>query len=159
MSAKGRAPRHRSRRVALQALYAADLTRRSPHEVDRSIEEAFEQVAAHFDLHEGARAFAKQLVCGVACMRDDLDARIAQHARNWRVDRMAAVDRNILRLATYELLQGQVPDSVAIDEAIELAREFGSDRSPAFVNGVLDAIARSLRDSGRAPPQPREGGA
>jgi N utilization substance protein B len=145
VSAKRPAPRHRSRRVALQALYAADLAERG-REPRPGVEEVFERVAAHFDLQEGARAFAKELVCGVAAVRGALDARIAAHARNWRVERMAAVDRNVLRLATFELERGETPYTVVIDEAVELAREFGSERSPAFVNGVLDAIARTLRE-------------
>ena len=157
MSPKSPAPRHRSRRVALQSLYAADLAGRTRREPPPSCEEVFEGVAAHFDLQEGARAFAKELVCGVSSMLSELDARIAAHARNWRVDRMAAVDRNVLRLATYEMLQGTVPDTVAIDEAIELAREFGGDRSPAFVNGVLDAVAQELRARGAGAEGPEAG--
>jgi len=114
----------------------------------RRVEDVFEGVATHFDLHEGARAFASELALGVASHREELDACIAAHARNWRVDRMAAVDRNVLRLATYELLHTDAPASVVIDEAIELARDFGSERSPAFVNGVLDAIARGREGAG-----------
>ena len=145
-----RAPRHHSRRAALQALYAADLrtTARSgepPASVDM-----LERVADHFDLHEGVREFAEQIVRGVDQSRETLDRRIASHARNWRVERMAAVDRNVLRIATWELAHTDTPDSVVIDEAIELARDFGSERSPAFVNGVLDAIARELRDPAAA---------
>jgi N utilization substance protein B len=105
----------------------------------------FDRVASHFDLHGGAHAFAKELVLGVEAHRAGIDARIAAHARNWRLERMAAVDRNVLRLAAYELLHTATPRSVVIDEAVELAREFGSEPSPAFINGVLDAIAR-VRD-------------
>jgi N utilization substance protein B len=109
-----------------------------------------ERVADHFDLHEGVREFAEQIVRGVDQSRETLDRHIASHARNWRVERMAAVDRNVLRIATWELVHTDTPDSVVIDEAIELARDFGSERSPAFVNGVLDAIARELRDPAAA---------
>jgi N utilization substance protein B len=102
-------------------------------------------VAAHFDLHERARAFAEEIVRGVDAHRAALDARIAAHARNWRVERMPAVDRNVLRIATWELMCTDTPESVVIDEAVDIARDFGSERSPAFVNGVLDAIARDVR--------------
>ena len=106
--------------------------------------EAFEAVARNFDLPEGARAFAKQLVFGVMERREELDRLLGAHARNWRVDRMAAVDRNVLRIAAYELIATDTPTSVVIDQAIELARRFGDDPSPAFVNGVLDAVALSV---------------
>jgi N utilization substance protein B len=142
--------RHASRQVALQVLYAVDLATRSrPGEygvtrMPPAAEEVFESVAENFDLPEGARAFAKQLVCGVMRRRDELDALLAQHARNWRISRMAAVDRNVLRIAVYELLRTDTPTSVLLDQAIELARRFGDEPSPAFVNGVLDAVAHAV---------------
>ena len=145
-----RAPRRHSRRVALQALYAADLRAGERSGPPPAALEMLDRVADHFDLHEGAREFAEQIVRGVDESRETLDRRIASHARNWRVERMAAVDRNVLRIATWELAHTDTPDSVVIDEAIELARDFGSERSPAFVNGVLDAIARELRDPAAA---------
>ncbi len=141
-----RAPRHHSRRAALQALYAADLRASEGSGAPPAALDMLDRVADHFDLHEGAREFAEQIVSGVDQSRETLDRRIASHARNWRVARMAAVDRNVLRIATWELAHTDTPDSVVIDEAIELARDFGSERSPAFVNGVLDAIARELRE-------------
>lgn len=152
-------------------LYAADLSGRG-RSGDAAgeapdVPEVFDRVALHFDLHEGARAFAEELVRGVAARREELDARIAEHARNWRLERMAAVDRNVLRLATFELLHTDTPDRVVIDEAIELARDFGGDRSPSFVNGVLDAIARAAGQGGsgaetapavtKEPAEPAEG--
>jgi len=141
-----RAPRHASRQVALQALYALEI---GP--ATASVEEVFERVSDHFDLREGARAFAKQLVCGVVAEREAIDERIARHARNWRLSRMAAVDRNVLRLGAYEILHTDTPVAVALDQAVELARRFGAESSPAFVNGILDALAR---DSGRSDEAP-----
>jgi len=132
--------RRRSRQVALQVLYAIDLAR------ERDATQVFETFADHFELPEGARAFAKELALGVSAHREELDARIAAVARNWRVERMAAVDRNVLRLGAYELAELGTPAQVAIDEAVELARQFGGDPSPGFVNGVLDAVASSLRE-------------
>lgn len=146
--------RRRSRRAALQVLYARDLgASRAPEAgIAPPGSEVFERVAESFDLPEGAREFALRIVHGVEAELASIDARIAASARNWRVERMAAVDRNVLRIATWELLHGDAPVSVVIDEAIELARDFGSERSPAFVNGVLDAIARALPPERSAPP-------
>ena len=139
------ASRNASRQLARQVLYAFDLASgvNAPCEQDDvpSADEVFESVAANFDLVEGARVFAKELVCGVMAQRDSVDAVIARHARNWRISRMATVDRNVLRLAVYELVHTNTPVSIVIDQAIELARRFGDDPSPAFVNGVLDAVA------------------
>lgn len=154
MSRKPTAARRQSRRVALQVLYALDLARAARSRPPPGIDDVFERVSLNFDLQEGARAFAKQLVCGVAACRDEVDARIASHSRHWRVERMAAVDRNVLRLAAYELVHTDTPDSVILNEAIELARDFGTERSPAFVNGVLDALARALREEEPLPHDP-----
>ncbi len=91
--------------------------------------------------------FARERVLGVLARREELDRLIAGHSRRWRLERMAAVDRNILRLGTYELrFCPDVPAKVAIDQAVELAKLFGTDDSPAFVNGVLDGIKRSLEE-------------
>jgi N utilization substance protein B len=146
-----RSTRHRSREAALQVLYAIDLARDQPAETSETAraEESFERVAAHFELPEGARAFAKELVTGVCRQRQALDARLAAHSQNWRIERMAAVDRNVLRIGVYEILHTDTPAAIAIDEAVELARRFASDRSPGFVNGILDSVAReSGEDSG-----------
>jgi N utilization substance protein B len=141
------AARHRSREVALQVLYAADSQRGARSGEPLPALACFEGVAKSFDLPEGARAFAKELVAGTAAHVGELDALISAHARNWKLSRMATVDRNILRLASFELAHSETPTSVVIDEAIELARLFGSDDSPAFVNGVLDAVARAIREA------------
>lgn len=145
--------RHRSREVALQVLYAADLGA-GAEDGFAAAEESFERVAENFDLPEGARIFAKELVCGVVERREELDTLLAAHATNWRVSRMAAIDRNVLRLGSYELRYTETPVSVVLDQAIELARRFGAEPSPAFVNGVLDAVARDVRD----PDAARAGG-
>jgi len=140
VSAQQSAPRHRSREAALQALYAADMS----GEADLAQAQAsLDALAEHFELPAGARAFAKELVLGVAENRADIDARITAVAHRWRLERMAAVDRNVLRLAAYEIVYADTPREVAIDEAVELARRFGDDASPRFVNGVLDALARA----------------
>ena len=138
MSPRRPAARRESRRLALQVLYAADL---APGDTPEAV---FDRVAENFDLNPGALVFAKELVCGTMAARAAIDAQITAHARNWRLERMAAVDRNLLRLAVYELLHTDTPSEVVIDEAVELAHDFSGERSPAFINGVLDAVARSV---------------
>jgi N utilization substance protein B len=139
------ATRSRSRQLALQVLYAADVARRGAELEPATVEEALEGAVAHFERAEGAIGYAAELVRGVAAHRAAIDARITAAATNWRLDRMAVVDRNVLRLAVYEMEWAGLPPSVAIDEAVELVRRFGADPSPAFVNGVLDGVARALR--------------
>lgn len=139
--------RHRGREVALQVLYAIDLAADAdvrPHELNESI---FDRVSENFDVPPAVMAFARELVAGVSKCVDELDAILGIHARNWRVSRMAVVDRNVLRLAVHELRDTLTPVAVVIDEAVDLARRFGSDSSPSFVNGVLDAVAKEVRGS------------
>lgn len=106
---------------------------------------AFDRITEHFSVPGSSIDFARELVGGVAARAVELDEIVGQHARNWRVSRMAAVDRNVLRLAVYELRDTDTPIAVVIDEAVDLARRFGSDTSPSFVNGILDAVAREVR--------------
>lgn len=149
MSGTRHASRAQSRQAALQVLYSVDVGRRAAETFSSErVDEALAAVAAHFELPEGARAYARELVLGVARHRDAIDRMLAGHATHWRIERMAAVDRNVLRVAAYEMGWAGVPASVAIDEAVELARRFGADPSPAFVNGVLDAVARTLEARG-----------
>jgi N utilization substance protein B len=144
--------------VALQVLYAVDLAGRRAGDAGLGTDEAFELVSENFELPEGARAFAKELVNGIVMHRAELDALIGEHATNWRLSRMAAVDRNILRLGAYELVHTDTPRQVVLDEAVELARRFGDDPSPAFVNGVLDAVGRAVANSQPEPARAGDGG-
>jgi len=137
-------PRRRSRQVALQVLYALDVAEHARLERSPSVEDAFERIAENFELPEGARAFGQELVSGIVLHRAELDALLSEHATNWRISRMATVDRNILRIGAFELAHTETPTRVVLDEAIELARRFGDEPSPAFVNGVLDAVARAV---------------
>jgi N utilization substance protein B len=105
----------------------------------------FDVIAAHFEMPESSRVFARELAVSVRARLEQVDAAIVRHARNWRLVRMAVVDRNILRLGSYELAFTDTPVAVVLNEAVDLARRFGSDASPAFVNGILDAIARETR--------------
>jgi N utilization substance protein B len=151
MTTSRHASRAQSRQAALQVLYSLDVGRRAGEQLaSETVDEALAAVAAHFELPEGARDYARELAIGVARNREAIDRMLAGHATNWRIERMAAVDRNVLRLAAFEMGWAGVPPSVAIDEAVELARRFGADPSPAFVNGVLDALARTLEARGSA---------
>jgi N utilization substance protein B len=93
---------------------------------------------------EGARQFASEIVEGTVGRVETIDRLLAEHSANWRLDRMSVVDRNILRLAVYELLARVTPASVVINEAIEIAKRFSTPESTAFVNGVLDAVNAGL---------------
>ena len=134
------AARHRSREHALQILYQWDM-RKQP--VEESIAAFYgslysEESAARPERDE----FLEQLVRGTVEKAGEIDALISGHAEHWRIERMPAVDRNILRLAIYELRNTGTPPAVAIDEALELARRFSTEESVQFVNGVLDAVNR-----------------
>ncbi len=130
--------RRRAREQALQILFQLDLTGGSPAEVSAQ----FWSGAAADDAE---RSFAERLVCGVTRQRQILDEWIVASAENWRLERMAVVDRNVLRLAVFELLEDvQTPVAVVIDEAVEIAKRFGSADSGAFINGVLDAVRRRI---------------
>lgn len=144
MSRSDRAPRQRSRQAALQTLYARDFADPQHADGEADIQEIFERVAQNFDLPVGARDFALELAAGTASELSDIDDLLAANAINWKLSRMALVDRNVLRLGIYELTRTDTPVSVILDEAIQLARRFGGESSPGFVNGVLDAVAKQL---------------
>ena len=130
--------RRKSREYALQMLFQWDIT----HDQIESIESSFWE---NQDEPGGVRDFAKQLVTRTIEHVEEIDALIQRHAENWRLDRMAVVDRNILRLATQELLyDNETPKSVVINEAIEIARRYSAQESPQFINGILDSIKRNL---------------
>ena len=124
----------RCRELALQFLYQAEFAgQRRAEEVAR-----FWQ---HFRKGSRTPAYLLQLVGGVAAHLEELDALITRYSEHWRLERMAAVDRNLLRLGAYELLyQPRIPPKVAINEAVELAKLYGTDGSGGFVNGILDRI-------------------
>jgi N utilization substance protein B len=140
--------RRRSRERALQILYLWDV-RRQP------VEEAIDSYYASLYSDESPAPperdeFVQKLVCGSVENVDQIDGQIARHAEHWRIERMPAVDRNILRLAVFEMLHADTPAAVAIDEALELARRFSNEESVQFVNGVLDAIHRDADAEPRA---------
>ena len=133
-------PRRQAREAALQVLFAADAR---GDLTTGALEPLFEQVLQEFSLPPRARERARALVDGVAQNLKAIDERIERASDRWRLSRLARVDRNVLRVASYELLfEPETPPEVVIDEAVEIARRFASESSPAFVNGVLDAVAR-----------------
>ena len=133
------ASRRRSRQRALQLLFLWD-SRRQP--LDQVFNDYYDSLFS--EEHPERDLFAAGLVEGTAEHIADVDAQITKHAEHWRMERMPAVDRNILRLAVYEMLYGGTPAAVTIDEALELARKFSNEESVQFVNGVLDAIHRGM---------------
>ncbi len=141
MSVLDGAARHEAREAALQILYQREMARLTPDEA----------IAAYWPARDGGelgveyRSFADGLVRGTAERLADADALIASHAHNWRIERMAVLDRLVLRLAIYELLtEPATPAKVVINEAIELARTFSGEEAVPFVNGVLDAVRKTL---------------
>lgn len=136
------AARHRSRRAALQMLYQWEIGRAS---VPETIGTYWPSREAGERLGEPSEDFANGLVRGTVSRLEAIDRLLAEHTRNWRVERMAVLDRLVLRLAVYELLaEPETPARVIINEAIELARAFSGEEAVAFVNGILDAIRKGL---------------
>lgn len=143
MSAVDPGARRRAREAALQMLYQWEVGRASPYEA----------IATYWPAHDAdetvdasMREFANDLVRGTVSRVGEIDGILAAHAQNWRVERMAVIDRLVLRLAVYEFLaQPDTPPRVVINEALELARAYSGEEAVAFVNGVLDAIRKELK--------------
>ena len=136
------AGRRRAREAALQMLYQWEIGRVGPHEAIVSYWPARD---AEQEVSEELRAFANGLVKGTIEQVGEIDQLLTAHAHNWRIERMAVIDRLVLRLAVYELrTEPETPARVIINEAIELARTFSGDEAVPFVNGVLDAVRKDL---------------
>jgi N utilization substance protein B len=137
--------RHRSRHRAVQVLYQCDLRKISPEEGIRNYYGGlYSEEPEELETKPEADEFMEELVNGAFARQAEIDERIQKHSENWRMERMPAVDRNILRLAVYELLAEKLPAPVVIDEALELARKFSGKESVAFLNGVLDAVRKDV---------------
>jgi N utilization substance protein B len=133
-------PRHQAREAALRSLYFWEIGQTDPA---RALETYFE--VHQPDASEAVREFAQTLVLGTAADVASLDALIQKHSEHWRLDRLAVIDRLILRLGAWELQHaGDTPQAVILNEALELARTFSTDDAVRFVNGVLDSIRKSL---------------
>ena len=138
--------RHKAREFALQMLFQWEIGRQDP----RRIEEGFWRMAR---AEKTTRALANELFENSVKCAAELDAMVAGHAQNWRLERMAVIDRAILRLAACELRTGKTPPKVVLDEAVELAKSFSSEDAAGFVNGVLDALLKSLPKEQAARPR------
>jgi N utilization substance protein B len=137
--------RRKARELALQMLYEHDVAGTEPQEM-------FSRSDDLKNSSEGIRDFTKRLVSGTLSNRDRLDAIISRQADHWRLARMPVVDRNILRLALFELLhEPETPRPVVIDEALEIAKRFSTPKSSQFINGILDGVLKARRGDPSAP--------
>jgi N utilization substance protein B len=133
-------PRTRARSIALQALYEIDITGHPPEVV---IAERLSETPLEDNLGD----FARKIVFGIQPIVNELDQIIARHAPEWPLDQVAVIDRNIMRIALWEIaVSNQTPLKVAINEAVELGKIFGSESTPRFVNGVLGSLALHYND-------------
>jgi len=133
-------PRTRARSIALQALYEVDMTGHPAGEV-------WEQRVAEAELEESLAQFAHQIIFGILPLVTLLDTFIAKHAPEWPLEQVATIDRNIIRIALWEFaVYKKTPLKVAINEAVELAKEYGSESTPRFVNGVLGSLANNQNE-------------
>jgi N utilization substance protein B len=128
--------RRKSRELVLQALYQEEL-------VGQTGLMDFEEFCSHFQVSKKSIPYAKKLLDGVQEKQEAINQLISRYAENWRLERMSVIDRNILRLAVYELhYQDDIPTSVVINEAVEIAKRFSTDDSGPFINGILDGMAK-----------------
>ena len=143
--------RRKGRELALQALYQLEITSESAEQSLRAFWNSFESTKA-------AREFALELVRGVLARREEIDALIAGASEHWRIERLSRIDLNVIRIAVYELTSPPaLPVEIALNEAIEIARRFGTEESAAFVNGVLDQVASRLGLKAPREGEPAEG--
>lgn len=132
--------RHKARECALQMLFASDLV----HGDSQTLTLSYWTELGDTSIDDKTRDFANGLVCGTLEKIEAIDNRIRTRAEHWRIERMAIVDRNVLRLAVYEFLYQDTPDTVAINEALEIARRFSTYEATQFINGILDAIKQDI---------------
>jgi N utilization substance protein B len=141
--------RRKGREIALQALYQMEITREES-------EQALANFAERSEAGPQAKSFALELVRGVLAERAAIDALIAEASENWRMERLSRIDLNVIRVAVYELRSMNLPLEIAINEAVEVVRRFGTAESTAFVNGILDQIASRLGLKPRGAAEPAE---
>jgi len=146
---KSSGTRHKARECALQMLFASDLV----HGDCDALTTHYWNELGDTSIDDKTREFANRLVCGTLKEVEKIDDRIRTRAEHWRIERMAIVDRNVLRLAVYEFLhQNDTPNAVAINEALEITRRFSTYEATQFINGILDAIKQDL-DAESANPE------
>lgn len=140
--------RRKARELALQLLYQNDVAGTAPNEM-------FEMTEEYAKATPDVQEYASRLLLGAMAHREEIDTRLSERSDHWRLGRMPAVDRNLLRLSLYEMLyESETPHAVVIDEAVEIAKKFSTPSSGSFVNGVLDGIRRSIVS--RTSPKARE---
>ena len=146
--------RRRAREAALQFLFQDDFLDRGRSTNEADLDDRFGAFSLLYQVNKKARPYARLLIGGIVDKLDEIDSAIGAHATNWRLERIAATDRNLLRVAIFELLfQDDVPAQVAINEAVEIAKRFGTQESPAFINGVLDAVQQSRQQEQPGDPE------
>jgi N utilization substance protein B len=144
---KSSGTRHKARECALQMLFAADLV----HNNESTLASRYWAELGDTTIDDKTRDFANDLALGTLEKLNDIDERIRTRAEHWRIERMAIVDRNVLRLAVYEFLYQDTPNTVVINEALEIARRFSTFEATQFINGILDAIKHDL-EKDETPP-------
>jgi len=136
--------RRKSREAALQFLYQNDFVKVADIGDDLGVTETFHFFCSLYQINKKARPYALDLIQGVLAEIEKIDALISSAGSHWRLSRIAPTDRNLLRIAVFEMtLMEDVPPQVAINEAVEIAKRFGGDESPRFINGILDAVRSS----------------
>lgn len=145
-SGKSPGTRRKARECALQMLFAADLV----HSESTVLTEDFWNELGETDIDEKTREFSNNLVGGTLKNLEVIDDKIRTRAEHWRIERMAIVDRNVLRLAVYEFLFEDTPHTVVINEGLEIARRFSTFEATQFINGILDAIKLDLEKAGKS---------
>ncbi len=145
-TARSSGTRHKARECALQMLFAADVVNTDNEALTLNYWDELGDAA----IDEKTRDFANNLVLGTLNQIAQIDDQIRTRAEHWRIERMAIVDRNVLRLAVYEFLYEDTPPTVAINEALEIARRFSTFEATQFINGILDAIKHDLENAAEA---------
>lgn len=131
--------RRKSREMALQFLFSHYFSGAS--DAPQAVAREMEQFCGCFETGKKAFPYAQELINGICTHREEIDRELARHSHNWRLERMSQVDRNILRIAVFEMKHRQdVPAKVAINEALEIAKRFSTDESASFINGILDKL-------------------
>ena len=140
--------RRNSREIALQFLFQEDFTLVPDQQYGYDLAERFELFCSLFQVNKKARSYALELLQGVSAEIARLDLLIGEAATNWRLERIAPIERNLLRIAVYEMMEkDDVPPQVAINEAVEIAKRYAGEDSPKFINGVLDSVKGRLEHS------------
>ena len=138
--------RRKARELALKVLYQNDSASKDKTEFHSGWKDTFKYTASFMKIDKEGKGFAKELIEGTLKNLELIDSKISEFSKHWKISRISVVDRNILRIACYEMLFSEkIPHAVSIDEAIELSKTYSADESKSFINGVLDGILKSLK--------------